>query len=421
MKTWLTYLAAAAMGLAFELTLKDSLFFVSSMNFLAGIAMSLGAFLVFPLAFLTMASGTASLSRRRGRTSFVWLSTVFWAILTSLALSIAAGLIFRFYPVAFPNTSTTLKSADQYGSVYKNIYSTTISKLIAANPLSANAFINFIKSSDCLLPVVFIALVFGYAVRPTSEVVRPAYITLNSISETMFRLARMVARFLWIGIFFLAGTWFHSLWEDRSLFRSWRFMFLCFILFALILIVVIPLIYALATGFKRNPYRQIARLLSAATASFFSVNYLFSQCALYTDCRINLGIHKNVVSTALPLHSFLTKGGSALVSTMCTCSLVYSLSGNIPSVLQIVTIAFACTIVSFISCLHSGYEVFFTVMFAVGLLDINTSGAPLSIIGLLPILNGIALMFDILLAGLGTSFTACHLKADCHIAAEDTV
>jgi len=48
MKTWLTYLAAAAMGLAFELTFRDSLFFVSSMNFMADIVMKLGAFIVFP-------------------------------------------------------------------------------------------------------------------------------------------------------------------------------------------------------------------------------------------------------------------------------------------------------------------------------------------------------------------------------------
>ena len=59
MKTWLTYLAAAAMGLAFELTFRDSLFFVSSMNFMADVVMKLGAFIVFPLAFFTMASGTA--------------------------------------------------------------------------------------------------------------------------------------------------------------------------------------------------------------------------------------------------------------------------------------------------------------------------------------------------------------------------
>ncbi|MBO6000151.1 MAG: cation:dicarboxylase symporter family transporter [Spirochaetales bacterium] len=421
MKTWLTYLAAAAMGLAFELTFRDSLFFVSSMNFMADVVMKLGAFIVFPLAFFTMAAGTASLSRRRGRTSFVWLSTIFWAILTSLVLSVCAALVFRIIPTVFPATSTTPSASNQYSALTSGLYSSTAARLVSANPLSVNAFFNFIKSSDCLLPVIFIALIFGYAVRPTTEVIRPAYITLNSISETMFRLARLVARFLWIGLFFLSGAWFYSIFKDGSVHYSWRFLILCILLALVVLFGAIPLIYSLATGFKRNPYKQIARLIPASVAAFFSVNYLFSQSALYTDCRTNLGIHKNIVSTTLPLHSVLTKGGSALVSTMCTCSLIFGITGSLPTVLQTVTVAFACTLVSFVSCLHAGYEVLFTVSFALGLLDLNLSGTEFSVIGLLPLLNGLALMIDVMLAGLGTSFTACHLKSDCDIVKEDTV
>ena len=421
MKTWLTYLAAAAMGLAFELTFRDSLFFVSSINFMADVVMKLGAFIVFPLAFFTMASGTASLSRRRGRTSFVWLSTIFWAILTSLLLSICAALVFRILPASFPTTSTTPTASDQYSVITSGLYSSTAAKLVSANPLSVNAFFNFVKSADCLIPVIFLALVFGYAVRPTTEVIRPAYITLNSISEAMFRLARLVARFLWIGLFFLSGAWFYSIFKDGSVHYSFRFLTLCIVLTLFVLFAAIPLIYSLATGFKRNPYRQIARLISASVAAFFSVNYLFSQSALYTDCRTNLGIQKNIVSTTLPLHSVLTKGGSALVSTMCTCALIFGITGSLPTFLQTVTVAFACTLVSFVSCLHAGYEVLFTVSFALGLLDLNLSGTEFSLIGLLPLLNGLALMIDVMLAGLGTSFTACHLKSDCDIVVEDTV
>ena len=421
MKTWLTYLAAAAMGLAFELTFRDSLFFVSSMNFMADVVMKLGAFIVFPLAFFTMASGTASLSRRRGRTSFVWLSTLFWALLTSLVLSLCAALVFRFLPEAFPETSTTPAAADQYNSLYSSLYSMTASKLVSANPLSFNAFLNFVKSGDCLIPVILLALVFGYALRPTTQVIRPAYITLNSISEAMFRLARLVARFLWIGIFFLSGSWFYSIFKDGSVHYSSRFLILCIVVALVVLLGAIPLIFSVATGFKRNPYKQISRLISAAVASFFSVNYLFSQSTLYTDCRTNLGIQKNIVSAALPLHSVLTKGGSALVSTVCTCSLIYAINGSLPTLLQTVTVAFACTLVSFICCIHAGYEVLFCVTFALGLLDLNLSGKEFSLIGLLPLINGIALMIDTMLAGLGTSFTACHLKSDCDIVGKDTV
>ena len=421
MKTWLTYLVAAAFGLAFEMTFKGSAGYISFISFVAEIVMKMGIFIVFPLAFFTMTSGTASLSRKPGRTSYVWLTTILWAAFTTAALSIITVLLFRVFPAAFPATSTVPESAEKAAEIEALLASSTASRLASADPLSVNAFVNFIKSSDCLLPVILLALVFGYAIRPTSEIIRPAYITLNSISEVMFRLARKVASLLWIGIFFLSGTWFHQLWSDASVFSSWKFMALCFIIGTLMLLCFIPLIYAVMTGFRRNPYRQILRLLSAGAASFFSVNYLFSQSTLYTDCRINLGIQKNVVSTALPIHSILTKGGSALVSSMCTCSLVFAINGSLPTAVQTITIALACTLASFISAIHAGYEVVFTTTFALGLISVDISGAQFAIIGMLPLLNGMALMLDIMLAGLGTSFTACHLNADCRITAKDNI
>ena len=100
MKTWLPYLAAAAMGLAFELTLHGSGFYLSFITFMADVMLKLGIFMVFPLAFFTMTSGTASLTRKRGNNSYVWLSTILWATFTTAVLSIAAGLLFRVFPSA---------------------------------------------------------------------------------------------------------------------------------------------------------------------------------------------------------------------------------------------------------------------------------------------------------------------------------
>ena len=414
-------MAAAAMGIAFELTFGDSASFVWSLNCLSEIVLMLGAFVVFSLAFFLMAAGTASLSRKKGTGGLVIISSILWAALSTIVLSFFATVLFRAYPSAFPATSTSPEDAQQAAVVYESLTNISPSNYAAANPLSMNSFMNFIKTGSCLLPVLFLALVFGYAVRPTSEIIRPAYITLNSISEAMFRLAKKISKLLWIGIFFLSGTWLEKLWSDGTVFVSWKLIILLCLSTVLVLFGIIPLLYALCTGFQRNPYRQIMRLFSSGVAAFFSNNYLFSQSALYTDCRINMGIQKSVVSTALPIHSVLTKGGTALVSTLCTCSFVYAVTGNLPTVVQMVTISFACTLVSFVCCLHAGYEVLFGTAFALRLLNINISGSELAILGLLPLLNGIALMFDMILSGLGTSFTAYHLKADCHVRNRDTV
>lgn len=421
MKTWLTYLAASAMGLAFQVVFKESALFSSIITIASEIFIKLGTFVVFPLAFFTMASGTASLTRKKGANSYVLLTTIFWSLFTTTVLSIIAALMFRIYPAAFPVTSTTPENAAAASEMVKDLTTSTLVKLKNANPISVNAFLNLIKSSDCIIPIAFLALIFGYAIRPTSEIMRPAYIFFNSISEVMFRLVRQIAKYLWIGIFFVSGVWFETLWCDGTVFASWQFVvMLCIITFGL-LIVVIPLIYAIATGFKRNPYRQIVRLFSASTAAFFSVNYMFSQTALYSDCRINLGIQKRIVAATLPIHTILTKGGSALMGTICSCSIIYAYTGSLPGVVEVCTIALACTLISFVSSLHAGYEVLFATSFALGLLKKDLSGAEFAILGILPLLNGISLLFDTLLAGLGTSFTAVNMNADCYIKDEDTV
>ena len=77
--------------------------------------------------------------------------------------------------------------------------------------------------------------------------------------------------------------------------------------------------------------------------------------------------------------------------------------------------------VSFLSCLHAGYEVLFATAFALDILNVKVSGEAFAILGLLPLLNGLAIAFDVLLSGLGTSFTAYQLKADCYIRDKDTV
>jgi Na+/H+-dicarboxylate symporter len=421
MKTWLTYLAAAAMGLAFQVNFKESSFFYSAMNFMANITLKMGIFIVFPLVLVTMTSGTASLTRKKGANGFVWLSTIFWSLLTTALLSVAAALLFTAYPVAFPSTSTSSVNADTAAQLVTTLSQSTVSKLNAANPLSVNLFLNLIKSSDCLIPVILVALVMGYALRPTTEIIRPAYIVLNSMSEVLFRLVKKISQLMWIAVFFISGTWYETLWADRTIFASWRFVVMFCIVGFSTLLVIIPLIYAIATGFKRNPYTQIRRLLSASAAAFFSVNYMFSLPALYTDCRVNLGIQKRVVATALPLHSVITKGGSAMIGTLCSCSLVMALNGRMPTTAEAISIAIACTVVSFVSCLHAGYEVLFCSAMAMSLINSSATNMAVSILGVLPMMNGIALLFDTLLAGLGTSFTAVHLNADCNIREKDIV
>ena len=138
MKTWLTYLAAAAMGLAFQVNFKESSFFYETMNFMANLTLRLGIFIVFPLVLISMTAGTASLKREKGANGFVWISTICWSLLTTVLLSISAALLFKVFPIAFPSTSTSATTTENATQLVTTLSQSTVSKLNSANPLSIN-------------------------------------------------------------------------------------------------------------------------------------------------------------------------------------------------------------------------------------------------------------------------------------------
>ena len=369
-------------------------------SFLTGVA----ALLFLVVSFVTIASGTASLRKNRlgGRTVRI---TIFWAVVTTLILSILGVILANGLPQIFPVSSSA-------GGNYTEVLSSFTSSIDA---LDAGSIIG-----KFFLPLVFAAFILGAALTPSSDVIRPAYTVMNSFSEAVYRIQRTAAYF---GAFYVyvAGTaFFLNIWQEKTAFVSPEPFVALALSVLLVIMVVLPLLYAIFTGFRKNPYGVVGRGLAGLLTAFLSSNIYASSLMGESLSRSNMGIQKRISSTATPLSILIARGGTAFVSTLTTVTLLKTLGAEI-STFALVILALTISGLSLVSSFFPGVEIAVVSVFAIRFLNINVYGAEAAIVALLPILNGFAIMIDVLISFMASAIVGARTKTDAKIPLKDTI
>lgn len=369
-------------------------------SFLTGVA----ALLFLVVSFVTIASGTASLRKNRlgGRTVRI---TIFWAVVTTLILSILGVILANGIPQIFPVSSSA-------GGNYTEVLSSFTSSIDA---LDSGSIIG-----KFFLPLVFAAFILGAALTPSSDVIRPAYTVMNSFSEAVYRIQRTAAYF---GAFYVyvAGTaFFLNIWQEKTAFVSPEPFVALALSVLLVIMVVLPLLYAIFTGFRKNPYGVVGRGLAGLLTAFLSSNIYASSLMGESLSRSNMGIQKRISSTATPLSILIARGGTAFVSTLTTVTLLKTLGAEI-STFALVILALTISGLSLVSSFFPGVEIAVVSVFAIRFLNINVYGAEAAIVALLPILNGFAIMIDVLISFMASAIVGARTKTDAKIPLKDTI
>ena len=369
-------------------------------SFLTGVA----ALLFLVVSFVTIASGTASLRKNRlgGRTVRI---TIFWAVVTTLILSMLGVILANGIPQIFPVSSSA-------GGNYTEVLNSFTSSIDA---LDAGSIIG-----KFFLPLVFAAFILGAALTPSSDVIRPAYTVMNSFSEAVYRIQRTVAYF---GAFYVyvAGTaFFLNIWQEKTAFVSPKPFVALALSVLLVIMVVLPLLYAIFTGFRKNPYGVVGRGLAGLLTAFLSSNIYASSLMGESLSRSNMGIQKRISSTATPLSILIARGGTAFVSTLTTVTLLKTLGAEI-STFALVILALTISGLSLVSSFFPGVEIAVVSVFAIRFLNINVYGAEAAIVALLPILNGFAIMIDVLISFMASAIVGARTKTDAKIPLKDTI
>ena len=369
-------------------------------SFLTGVA----ALLFLVVSFVTIASGTASLRKNRlgGRTVRI---TIFWAVVTTLILSMLGVILANGIPQIFPVSSSA-------GGNYTEVLSSFTSSI---DTLDAGSIIG-----KFFLPLVFAAFILGAALTPSSDVIRPAYTVMNSFSEAVYRIQRTAAYF---GAFYVyvAGTaFFLNIWQEKTAFVSPKPFVALALSVLLVIMVVLPLLYAIFTGFRKNPYGVVGRGLAGLLTAFLSSNIYASSLMGESLSRSNMGIQKRISSTATPLSILIARGGTAFVSTLTTVTLLKTLGAEI-STFALVILALTISGLSLVSSFFPGVEIAVVSVFAIRFLNINVYGAEAAIVALLPILNGFAIMIDVLISFMASAIVGARTKTDAKIPLKDTI
>lgn len=369
-------------------------------SFLTGVA----ALLFLVVSFVTIASGTASLRKNRlgGRTVRI---TIFWAVVTTVILSILGVILANGIPQIFPVSSSA-------GGNYTEVLSSFTSSIDA---LDSGSIIG-----KFFLPLVFAAFILGAALTPSSDVIRPAYTVMNSFSEAVYRIQRTAAYF---GAFYVyvAGTaFFLNIWQEKTAFVSPEPFVALALSVLLVIMVVLPLLYAIFTGFRKNPYGVVGRGLAGLLTAFLSSNIYASSLMGESLSRSNMGIQKRISSTATPLSILIARGGTAFVSTLTTVTLLKTLGAEI-STFALVILALTISGLSLVSSFFPGVEIAVVSVFAIRFLNINVYGAEAAIVALLPILNGFAIMIDVLISFMASAIVGARTKTDAKIPLKDTI
>ena len=369
-------------------------------SFLTGVA----ALLFLVVSFVTIASGTASLRKNRlgGRTVRI---TIFWAVVTTLILSMLGVILANGIPQIFPVSSS---AGGNYTEVLSSFTSST-------DALDSGSIIG-----KFFLPLVFAAFILGAALTPSSDVIRPAYTVMNSFSEAIYRIQRTAAYF---GAFYVyvAGTaFFLNIWQEKTAFVSPKPFVALALSVLLVIMVVLPLLYAIFTGFRKNPYGVVGRGLAGLLTAFLSSNIYASSLMGESLSRSNMGIQKRISSTATPLSILIARGGTAFVSTLTTVTLLKTLGAEI-STFALVILALTISGLSLVSSFFPGVEIAVVSVFAIRFLNINVYGAEAAIVALLPILNGFAIMIDVLISFMASAIVGARTKTDAKIPLKDTI
>ncbi|MFA6891265.1 MAG: cation:dicarboxylase symporter family transporter [Sphaerochaetaceae bacterium] len=401
MKTWVNYLAATFMALVATLLVGKSQLFATVMTNVTVVYAQVGLCILFLLILCGFPSGIASI-RKDGKLKTTFWTSVLWAVVTTVVVAFSAFVVFTLFPAKFPATSTTGSDSSFLSSYPFGAF--------LSNSVTFGLPMGLLSSLDTiLLPLLLVCFILGYFLKPNVEVIRPAYVVMNSFSEVMFRLSRAFTTTSWILVFFASASFFSRIWNEGSLFVAAKFLWMLVIGCVVVILLVLPLLFAVFTKFKVNPYQMIYRSIASLAIGLFSGDILLSIVIGEPLSRHNLGCQKRVSATSVPFYSIIGRGGSAMVGAISTMALLYSATGKIPDTKAILLISLAAAAASFCSSISFGSETFLVTVLVVRMLGINLYGAEVTLIAFLPLLNGMGVMIDNLIANMGTAYTCQHL------------
>lgn len=415
MKTWVTYIAALAMGFATTLLFKDieGAFGVFQSVFYFLLNLSIAIFI--PVVLITFASGIASLRKDGVGSKFSW-GIFGWTLVTSILLPLCAVVVYKLFPVNFPVTSSVGADSMYLENMISNSSLNAISQLYPTNPFFLVAY-----ASNFILPIIIIAWILGFSLKPSSDPIRPAYTVMNSFAEVMYRITRTITLIGSLFVYVASTYLFLDMYREKTLLVAPRFSIIIVCGALTVLFFILPLLYALLTGFRKNPYSVLFGSISSLSMAFSTGSILAASLVGESVSRQNGGAQKRVVSVGTPILSLVARGGTGFISTLVLLTLMQAVTSEVVSGAIALVIAATVMITSFSCSIFIGYEIVAIAYLTLKMLNMNFYGAEMAIVAIMPILSGLGIMLDNAIGNLGNVIASYFIGTDISVPYSETI
>lgn len=414
MKTWFTYIAAAVFALATAFLFADYQIASSTFSLISTYLVRLGTLITIPVIVFSFPSAIASLRKDR-LGGYAASSIITWTLVTSITLPMVPAVFFYLYPSAFPVTSSAGSSGDLVGYYTEYAMMSNINALSVVNPFNTIA-----TASSIVLPLIILSWIFGIFLNPSSDTIRPAYAVMNSFSEIMHKIARFYTVYGYIIAYFSLTDLFLSAYVEKTVIAVPSFLFMLLIITGIIVFALLPILFALFTKFKKNPYKVLFLSISSLVMSLSTGNVLSSVATNMTTSRYSLGVQKRNAVTSTIFFSLFSKGGSAAISTFLILTLITAMGGILDST-TIILVALAASAASFVAFTSFGMESVITTYIALKILNVDLYGAESALLSILMITNGLSSLLDSAVIAMGTKAVSVATKTDMDVPYKDYI
>ena len=395
MKLWMRILIGSVIGTILGLYLPlaggDSLGVIRRMS---EIAVSVGRYAVFPLAFFGVAIAVFEL--REDRTAGTTYGKAALTVLASTAAMVFVGTLV-----------VLLLAPRRIPPIFQEARVPVLPSIpgLLLDVFPRNFFSIFAQSGNYLLPLTGAAVLIGLVLYSEGSSVMPAADVTDALARVFYRLNSWVMEALAVAMIAVAAYFVMQL---RSVSDLQLFVPLVLVVAAIcgfFVLIVLPLLVYLL-GDRYSPFAWLYGIVSPALISFFSGNSYFVFGALTRIAKENYGVSRSVAAPTLTLCTIFAKSGSALVVAASFLTVLRSYTAleiTVPQVLLVMLLSFG---VSFLLGAVPGATVLVGVSFLARVFGQGIEEIYLILLPALPILTGLAVLTDTVVAAFVSFMTA---------------
>lgn len=305
MKVWIKYLIGVALGIAAAFILPaENVAFANFLSFLTELFIRFGRYIVIPVIFTT-----AIVAVNKLHSSKLMLKTTGWTFLIIILASLILTLVglLSIILVKLPRIPITV-------DVVTDVYRLDIKGLIFS--LFPSSAFEAIREGSFLLVSFIFAFFIGWESASEEISFKPVYALADSLSKLFYNISVFFTEIMSICMVAIVCKWTITYFDiiASGIYTPMIWMFLCD--FVIVVGVIYPLILRLVCHDPR-PYKVLYASLAPMVLSFFSGDSNLVLPLSIRHARESLGIRRRCRGFTFPLFSIFSRGGSALVSSIC--------------------------------------------------------------------------------------------------------